>query len=65
MLQIRKETANLLQYKVGNNADIANFVRLWKTRMNTQSIISQTDLIKYTPGVDCEPDSPCRSLWIC
>ena len=33
MLQIKKETANIWEYKVGNNANIANFVRLWKTRL--------------------------------
>ena len=32
MLQIKKETANIWEYKDGNNANIANFVRLWKTR---------------------------------
>ena len=25
-----KETANISEYKVGNNTNIANFVRLWK-----------------------------------
>ena len=30
MLQIKKRTANLWEYKVVNNANIANFVRLWK-----------------------------------
>ena len=34
MLQIKKETANIWEYKVGN---IANFVRLWKTRMNVNN----------------------------
>ena len=33
MLQVKKETANICQYKVGNNDDIDNFVRLWKTRV--------------------------------
>ena len=33
VLQIKKETANLSQYKVDNNVNIANFVHLWKTRM--------------------------------
>ena len=28
MLQIKKETANIYQYKVGNNANIGNFMRL-------------------------------------
>ena len=32
MLQIKKETTDILEYKVGNNANIAYFVRLWKTR---------------------------------
>ena len=31
MLQIKKQMANILEYKVGNNANIANFVRLCKT----------------------------------
>ena len=30
MVQIRKETANIWEYKVSNNANIANFE--WKTR---------------------------------
>ena len=29
-----KKTANLWDYKVGINAIIANFVHLWKFRMN-------------------------------
>ena len=33
MLQIKKEIANIWEYKVGNNANIANFVHLRKTRM--------------------------------
>ena len=33
MLQIKKETANVWEYKVGSNANIANCVRLWKTRL--------------------------------
>ena len=33
MLQIKKGTGNLCEHKVGNNANIANFVCLWKTRM--------------------------------
>ena len=28
VLQIKKETVNLLQYIVGNNANVANFVHL-------------------------------------
>ena len=32
MLQIKKERANISQYKAGNNANIGNFVRFWKTR---------------------------------
>ena len=37
MLQI-KETALISEYKDGNNANMANFVRLWKTRMVTQQM---------------------------
>ena len=33
MMQIKKETANICEYKVEINANIANFVRLWKPRM--------------------------------
>ena len=33
MLQIKKETVNIWEYTVDNNANIANFVRLWKNRM--------------------------------
>ena len=33
MLQIKQETADISQYKVGNNANIANFVQLWKPRL--------------------------------
>ena len=34
MLQIKKETGNLWEYKVGNNDNIANFVCLWKPRLD-------------------------------
>ena len=34
MLQIKKGIVNIWEYKAGNNAYIANFVRLWKTRLN-------------------------------
>ena len=33
MLQMKKETANKWEYKVGNNANIVNFLGLWKTQM--------------------------------
>ena len=33
MLQIKKETANIWEYKVGNNNNITNFVHLSKARM--------------------------------
>ena len=33
MVQTMKETANVLEYKIGNNANIANFVCLWNTRI--------------------------------
>ena len=33
MLQRKKETVNIWEYKVGNNANIATFVRLWKIRL--------------------------------
>ena len=29
-MQIMKETASVLKYKIDNDADIANFVCLWK-----------------------------------
>ena len=32
MVQINKETANIGEYKVDNNANVANFVHLQKTR---------------------------------
>ena len=34
MIQIMKKTANIWEHKVGINAIIANFVFLWKCRMN-------------------------------
>ena len=37
MLQIKKETANIPEYKVANNANIANFMPLWKPRMSAVS----------------------------
>ena len=37
MFLIKKEIANIWEYKVGNNANIANFVRLWKPRMRLLS----------------------------
>ena len=30
----REKTANVWEFKVGNNANIVDLVRLWKTRMN-------------------------------
>ena len=33
MLQIKVETANIWEYKVGNNDNIANFVRLGKPEL--------------------------------
>ena len=38
MLQIKKETANIWEYKVGNNANIANFVYLWKTQVFSSTV---------------------------
>ena len=37
MLQLQKKIAKILEYKIGNNAIIANFVRLWKTQMSWHS----------------------------
>ena len=34
MVQTKKGTANMGIYKVGNNANIANFVCLWKSRLS-------------------------------
>ena len=31
-MYIKKEVVNEWEYKVDNNVNIANFVRLWKTR---------------------------------
>ena len=31
MFKIKKEAANILEYKAHNNAHIVNFVCLWKT----------------------------------
>ena len=39
MVQIMKETADVLEYKIGNNAYIANFVCLRKTRMHSLMIV--------------------------
>ena len=36
---IKKETANIWEYKFGNMANIANFMRLWKTRMGIFSTV--------------------------
>ena len=36
MLQMKKEIANIWEYKVGNNAIVANLVSLWKTRIGGQ-----------------------------
>ena len=32
-MQIKKETANIWDYKIGNNAIISNYVCLWKTQL--------------------------------
>ena len=37
VLLIKKETANIFEYKVDTDANIANFVRLWKTQMQYNS----------------------------
>ena len=34
IVQTKKKTPNIWKYKVGNNANIANFVCSWKTQMN-------------------------------
>ena len=34
MVQTKKETANMGIYKVGNNANITNFVCLWKSHLS-------------------------------
>ena len=33
MVQIRKETVSIWDYKIDNNVNIANFECLWKTRI--------------------------------
>ena len=37
MLQIKKETANISQYKVEIHANIGNLVRLWKPEYKTNN----------------------------
>ena len=32
MVHIKKETVNILEFKVGNNGNIANLLFLWKPR---------------------------------
>ena len=39
MFQIKEETANTWEYEVGNNANNANFVLLWKTRYYVLSLL--------------------------
>ena len=41
MVQIKKENAIMWEYKVGNNANIDNFVRLWKPRLSQKPESSQ------------------------
>ena len=41
MLQIKKKTLNRREYKVGNNANIANIVCLWKTRLSESVSLTQ------------------------
>ena len=36
MTQIMKKTATMWEYKVGNNAIIANFMCMWKSRITSQ-----------------------------
>ena len=38
LLQIKKKSANIWQHEVGNNANIANFVWLWKTRIDSYTV---------------------------
>ena len=37
-MQIKKKIASVWEHKVGNNANIANLVCLWKTRMNHDKV---------------------------
>ena len=37
MLQIKEDTAKIWEYKIDNNANIANFVHLWKTRKKVRT----------------------------
>ena len=39
MLKIKKETANIWEYKVSNNDQITNFVRFWKTRSSNLNLM--------------------------
>ena len=60
MVQIKKEMANrsIWEYKVGNNANTVNFVRLWKPRIpRYQSVMflqgkHQTGLSDLPAGIN-------------
>ena len=57
MAQIMMETANEKEYKIGNNANIAHFLCLWKTRIQTfvfhlpDCSSSIADLLCFVKGV--------------
>ena len=57
MVQIMKETASVLEYKIGNNANIANVLCLWETRLKIQmkGEIAEDSEIEWL-----SPTSPCK-----
>ena len=50
MLQVKKETVNIWECKVDNNANITNFVHLWKTRIEIYHILIYVSLFSIFDG---------------
>ena len=58
MVQIKKETANIWEYHIGNDANIANSVRLWKPRTTHQLAAHDVGGVVVPVGAaDLTPDT--------
>ena len=51
-MQLKMETENMWEHKVGNNANTANFVWVWKTRMSIMVADTSTFSEETTGSID-------------
>ena len=55
MVQIKKETGIMWKYKVGNNANIDNFVCSWKTQLDNKfDTVSLLAIVAKQVWIGCE-----------